>query len=365
MIRKKWLFWLFLIFYFVSVILILVSTVAHKISPREFWLPSFISLFFFSYETMLFVCFLFFWLSGRKKWMWSSVLVFLISLLPLSKVFAFRFGSSAEGKEFVTIMSYNVEGFSWYDKPEQISNILQNIKTTNPDVLCFQEYYVRDINRDLVFNKLVKELGYQYFKEHIVVRRPIGHEFGLAIFSKVPIINTKGIPFGELNGTSNGAFYADIKFREDTLRVFNIHLQSASLREREYNLESKEGFSLKKYDVVMSGINKLGRAFRKRSWQTGIVKKEIENSKHRVVLCGDFNDISLSYSYSQLTQKLNDAYLLSGFGTGSSFAGNIPLLRIDYILLSPSLSPLNTWVQRRPGSDHYPVICKFTMDKEQ
>src|SRR5690606_11878790 len=55
--------------------------------------------------------------------------------------------------------------------------------------------------------------------------------FGMATFSKYPIVRKKMIDFEE---SLNGAISSDIVVRNDTIRVFNCHLQSIRLR-NDYN----------------------------------------------------------------------------------------------------------------------------------
>lgn len=51
--------------------------------------------------------------------------------------------------------------------------------------------------------------------------------YGIAIFSKYPIINS-GKVFD--NKRNNGAMFADIKINQDTIRVYNTHLESMNIK---------------------------------------------------------------------------------------------------------------------------------------
>jgi endonuclease/exonuclease/phosphatase (EEP) superfamily protein YafD len=77
-------------------------------------------------------------------------------------------------------------------------------------------------------------------------------------------------------------------------------------------------------------------------------------------LCGDFNDTPVSYSYNQLTKNLGDSFTGSGRGLGATYIGRLPSYRIDYILHSEDLTPLNFQVSKIRLSDHYPISCYFS-----
>ena len=50
-----------------------------------------------------------------------------------------------------------------------------------------------------------------------------------------------------------------------------------------------------------------------------------------MILCGDFNDTPLSYTYRQLSRKLTDSFIEKGRGIGNTYIGEFPSFRICYI----------------------------------
>jgi vancomycin resistance protein VanJ len=82
------------------------------------------------------------------------------------------------------------------------------------------------------------------------------------------------------------------------------------------------------------------------------------------LLVGDFNLTERDPAYHELTEGLHDAHRQAGWGTGHSWRPNpkwnFGLLRIDYLLNSPNVTPLQTSVDCTPrGSDHYIVGGTF------
>ncbi|MBK6641784.1 MAG: hypothetical protein IPG39_11360 [Bacteroidetes bacterium] len=78
-------------------------------------------------------------------------------------------------------------------------------------------------------------------------------------------------------------------------------------------------------------LKRLKKAFIKRAAQADMISKHIGTSPYPVIVCGDFNDTSLSYTYKTISAGLLDAFRESGSGMGSTYTGPIPGLRIDYI----------------------------------
>ena len=106
-------------------------------------------------------------------------------------------------------------------------------------------------------------------------------------------------------------------------------------------------------------IRKLGEASAIRASQADSVARIItENHYPTMIVCGDFNDGSISYTHRVLTQELDDAFTQSGKGLGISYNQNKFYFRIDNILISPDLRAYNCTVDRSiKASDHYPIWC--------
>ena len=92
-----------------------------------------------------------------------------------------------------------------------------------------------------------------------------------------------------------------------------------------------------------------------REEQANFIAEHIQNSPHPVLVCGDMNDTPNSYAYGQLAKSLKDAFREKGSGLGSTYAGLIPFLRIDYIFTSPNNLVEEFKVVSNSTSDHYPI----------
>ncbi|MEM8906288.1 MAG: endonuclease/exonuclease/phosphatase family protein, partial [Bacteroidota bacterium] len=96
-----------------------------------------------------------------------------------------------------------------------------------------------------------------------------------------------------------------------------------------------------------------------RAQQAHLVAEHVRNSPYPVMICGDFNETPLSYVYRILSAPLQDAFKQKGSGLGTTYAGKIPALRIDYILADRRLKILDHQILYKSYSDHYPVRSSF------
>jgi endonuclease/exonuclease/phosphatase (EEP) superfamily protein YafD len=141
----------------------------------------------------------------------------------------------------------------------------------------------------------------------------------------------------------------------DTVRVFNVHLQSMSLDESDIVAagSSKAGLQRK-------GRGLLGRFVRgaaARAWQADTLLAHIQRSPYPVLLAGDLNDLPYSYAYNRLAGPLQNAWATVGFGPGNTYHGRLPpLLRIDQQFAGPQWRVLACRIHSEiPYSDHFPV----------
>jgi endonuclease/exonuclease/phosphatase family metal-dependent hydrolase len=54
---------------------------------------------------------------------------------------------------------------------------------------------------------------------------------------------------------------------------------------------------------------------------------------------------------------MHDAFREKGLGSGATFAGVLPFLRIDYVLSSQDLQPFRCKTLTKRFSDHYGVMA--------
>ena len=76
------------------------------------------------------------------------------------------------------------------------------------------------------------------------------------------------------------------------------------------------------------------------------------------IVCGDFNNTSYSWVYSEIKKNKKDAYTESGKGFGKTFDYWFPM-RIDFILTDEDaiINKFTTFSDKH--SDHFPIQAKI------
>ncbi|MAW64750.1 MAG: hypothetical protein CMD18_00985 [Flavobacteriales bacterium] len=357
--------------YWFSGAMVVLGLFITKISPNSFSLAPFIA-----YSTpawlLLNMLYLFLVFYKKKYWLISGGFL-LIGLFGLKDTYALNFFQK-NGE--IRVMSYNVRLFDvynwiqreeWSDWEERKDNglildsIFKSIRFENPDVICFQEFFNQPIGNYKTKKEFKRKQGYKYVNDAYSFKEK-GSHYGMATFSKVPILYKEFIPF--TNTKNNGILISDLKKGEDTLRVINVHLQSFKFGREHYKYirglkdSTVETINMRKTKDLISRLNS---GFKKRSEQLELVEKQIEKSPYPVILCADLNEIPLSYVYKKLTKHLSDAFLDSGNGLGVTHTSGYPFMRIDYIMTSPELESKSFHLIHKELSDHYPVVSEISI----
>ncbi len=279
------------------------------------------------------------------------------------------------------LLSANVRIFNVYAElrdPDFTSSraFIAWLAASPADVLCLQEFYnePRGSGESGPVFRSAERLGAGSGRHAFVstsLTNRIGAEFGLAIFSRFPIVRRGVVPFGKLS--QNHAMWADLarpaapgRPRPDTVRVFNLHLQSMSLAEGDIVAASTTEAGLR--DKAPGLLRRFRNGAVARAWQADTVLARVRRSPYPVLLAGDFNDLPYSYPYNQMAGVLQNAWATAGFGIGATYHGRLPGLRIDQQFASGRWRVLGCRVHREIlWSDHFPVegLYQLSVNSEQ
>lgn len=158
--------------------------------------------------------------------------------------------------------------------------MLDLINLYQPDVACFQEMVAGERNPKAI-NYLPDFMEQLRFADYFYSYNPKldfdgDHHFGIITFSKYPIINRQTVSF--YPNDYNSIFqYIDIVKGGDTLRVFNIHLQS--LRFSSDNLQYIDDPEFEDQKAIVQSksiIKKFKAGFLKRKIQAERIRAEME-----------------------------------------------------------------------------------------
>ncbi len=353
---------------FFIIVLLLLSYLSLYVSPEKFWPLAFAGL---AYPVFLVLnlFFVLFWLVFLKKYFLLSLITILLGYNQIKTFINF---SGPESKldfgNSIKVMSYNVRLFDLYNwrNPSGKATrtaIFDLINTESADILCLQEYYSGAGKNADFADTICQKTGYKYRNIELINKANKGLPYGLAVFSKYPIVNTQKLEFS--NSKVNFCQVCDVKIGKDTLRVMNLHLESVKFGKEDYNFVSEitttptTNDSLKNKSLAI--IGKMRYAFVKRAAQVETITGFISNSPYPVILSGDFNDTPVSYCYRQIAANLNDSFVEAGKGLGQTHSQMLPMLRIDYIFHDENYKALEHRTINKDYSDHFPVVARFQL----
>jgi endonuclease/exonuclease/phosphatase family metal-dependent hydrolase len=334
------------------------------IDPNSLWEISFFGLLFPAW-IVINLFFVFFWMIARIRYTTISIVAILLTIPALKNYLAFHPHSSDPSSSAVKLMSYNVRNFdlyNWKNGAATMKKIMELIKKERPDIICLQEFFNADTGRFQTIKQLMEQSGFSHYQFEKTVAREHYGAWGVATFSRFPIVNSGSLRFA--NSKLNSSLFTDIKIDTTTVRIFNVHLQSVYLSEGDYEyieqVTENQNVQVKPTKQI---ISKLKHAFEARAVQSVQLKKEISDSPFAVLVCGDFNDTPSSFCYHTISSNLNDAFLCAGNGIGPTYSGIPSPFRIDYILGDKKFSLSNYKTICENLSDHYAVTCRIEIRK--
>lgn len=266
----------------------------------------------------------------------------------------------------VKILTFNTHIFNNH-KDNSFEKVTEFIKESDADIVCLQEFghfyrYGTSKQEILKFFDSIYPYRHLWFKN----QHKWG-ENGLATFSRYPIINKKKIDY---QSNYNISIYSDIVIDGDTIRVINNHLESNKFNQTDHKLAQKlMDNDNSKEEIITAGkrlSDRLVTGAKQRTQQIGAVKHAKEETNHKIIVVGDFNDVPLSYTYNKICGDLQDAYAKGGtWGYHWTYNKSAMLFAIDHILVDKEFKVVSSKVHREMKiSDHYPMSCTIQLKVE-
>ena len=349
----------------IAVACLLASYIAGYVSPDKLWVLAFFGL---AYPIFLIInlIFVLVWLLAWKRFAFISLVTILAGYNNLMAIYPVRFPhASVPPYAKIKLVSYNVHSLYGNQiagsQKGTKSKVTEFLAAQNADIICIQEFFAIGEDFSKTLSKFTSSIHLDYYSfknyQNFNNKRKIN---AIATFSRFPIVN-----FGTFNLPESClyAIYSDIVINGDTIRVYNLHLESIRFGNEDYTFYShltepdvEETTQIKEGSKRM--MWKLRKAFILRSKEVQILSRDIASCPYPVILSGDFNDTPSSFAYNQLTKRLTDSFIESGHGLfKSTYAGKFPSFRIDYILHSDKLKSVSYMNYNIELSDHYPITA--------
>lgn len=331
----------------------IVSFLSVLISPKYFWPLGLINygipfLLFFNFILLI-------WLIIKRDRLWWAVLaVILSSYYLLDVTYNFPTWNSADKENTFKVLSFNAKLFRHRRDYGKFSMECINwALNEDAEIKCFQEYSTNpDIDSIDVTSKFEAKGYYSFTRSYPLP--DINNHHGMAIFSKFPIVNSGEI---DLNGVSiNNCIYVDVVIGNDTVRVYNYHLNSMGLKLRMY--KNPNDFHVKMEYL----LKKLGRSSAKRGKEIDLMMEAFDACPYPKIVVGDFNELPYGNNYYRMTRKFNNTFEEMGDGFGFTFNSILFFLRIDHQFYSDDFQSERFDVLRKVKySDHFPVEGSYIL----
>ena len=279
------------------------------------------------------VLFFVFWLIKFKWPLLLFVFSIFIGFREWGKLYKFP-NNAIPISNGLKVMSFNVRlfnSFKWIDSksvPESIESFISN---ENPDLVCLQEF-------SMEFSPKFKNYPHQY-----TASSKKNGQNGLCILSKYPLVNRGQLDFSDSN---NSGLFADFFYKKDSIRVYNVHLESLSINIKDtlFTQEHSQKF-----------IQRIKSVVQKQELQVDRFEKVEQKNNNPTIICTDLNNNPFSKVYKRLKDDRLDAFMISGEGLGATYKLAYFPFRIDFIFTDKKFKVINFKVHDLKLSDHKPI----------
>ncbi len=349
-------------------VLILLSYGARSFETEVFPLLPLLAMAY-PYLVVVQLLFSILWLVFKRRYVLLSVAMLLIGWpRPLQMISLHA--QEYTGEYDLKLLSYNIRLFNKYGwEPDTATgeHVFEFIASQKADILCFQEFYhIENIPEYRSIPRIKQEANVPYFM--FEGRRKYDSSnreryFGLATFSKYPIVN-EGTIIRKSLGKAR-AIFTDIALPKDTVRVYNVHLKSLGFRHDEYAFinDALNHTPEERYRQSKGIFSKLTDAFTERAHESNLLKAHMDSSPYPVIVMGDFNEVPYTRAYDIIATNMQDGFVEKGFGMGATYGdfGTMPAIRIDYILADNHFEFVDFKNYRIDLSDHEPILAKVIL----
>ena len=281
---------------------------------------------------------MFYWIFKRKRFFLLSFVFLLIGYFVMPTIYKFGNNYKEVAANDFTIMTFNSRGFN-ENRIINVNNIdsliIDFVEQEDPDIICFQEFYYAMKRSNKLGTYTYKFVDFIYGEENNRVIQ--------AIYSKYPILKVEPIEFPK---SANSTVYADILIKKDTVRVYNVHLQSFKIVPEVSTIQKEDSQRL---------LGRLMKAVKLQKEQVQIIKDHHAQNNYKTLIVGDFNNTPFSSTYGELSSDFQDSFLEAGKGFGRTYDLKGLPMRIDYIMADDYFEFIAHQNYDIKLSDHYPV----------
>jgi endonuclease/exonuclease/phosphatase (EEP) superfamily protein YafD len=276
------------------------------------------------------------WWLGRA---WRIAAVLALALVT-TQVMGLSVGRADEGAERFSLMTYNVKTYLAKRHADGFARLAWEIAQHDPDVLVMQDAQEIALPHGLPEPMRVVLRGRQVFTDGQYV-----------VASRFPL---RDCAPGDMSyrGQEDSFVRCTLDVHGTQIDLFTAHFVSP-----------REGLNATRREH-WGGIDEWEQNFADRLTQAGALARAVERTARPVIVAGDLNAEEDSPVVRRLLAAgLRDAFGSAGFGYGYTHGHSLRLgisfLRIDHVLVSPTLGVRDCEVGGKEASEHRPVIAQL------
>ena len=276
-----------------------------------------------------------------------NALVLLLGLPFLTRLVAFQSEGNEPGN--FRVASFNTYALGAIADLNTNDEIDQYLDTADVSCAALIEwrFYKGKIDR--------KKFPFQVKLQH---KQNFGN--GILMVSRYPILHSGLVEFR--SKSYNMAGFIDVETDNGIVRLYGLHLETTQLKPRHYHGLKNLEFDSTYAENAKNIVQRLKTSMQKRADQVEDIKEHMAQCPYPVIVMGDFNDGSQSYTYQQLKSGKQDAFVESGTGYESTFLRPFPLLRIDFILVDEAFTCRRYQSTDAIFSDHKLIFADITIN---
>ncbi|ALC91267.1 hypothetical protein AM500_16815 [Bacillus sp. FJAT-18017] len=234
------------------------------------------------------------------------------------------------------VLTFNIHHGIGVDKRLDLTRIAQLIKSLDADIIGLNEvdrFFSKRSDFEDQARFLAKELNYEHIFGPAVTMEAMDREearqFGNALLTRFPIIDTKNHPFDFLPKVTEDRALLEVKVDTGNreLKVFVTHLSLALFQHKK---------------------------------QSSFILQKVGAAEGPALVMGDWNMTPFSRTWKAVTEQLTDVWadVHSRISGGHTFPSRRPFRRLDYIFINQYLEAVSCGVEtsKREVSDHLPFM---------
>ena len=266
--------------------------------------------------------------------------------LVATVVMGLVWGSPDKGSHRLRVMTYNVKSYLADDRPESYGRIAWEVLQNDPDILVLQDA------RHLIDSKgAMPQPMLRMFSDRTI------YSYGQYIVASRHTLRDCGPGEISFRGLAHTYARCVVVAHGVELELITAHF-----------LSPREGLNATRHGGV-AGLDDWQQNFEDRMTQARALAAAVAASRRPVIVAGDLNAAEGSPVIRALLDAgLRDTFSSAGKGYGYTHGHALRLgvsfLRIDHILVSPTIGVIGSIVGSKEGSEHRPVIADLWLERE-